>query len=99
MRKRISSTVRRSARATGRGGAFPDFIEFCDPTLREKPPSGNQWLYEIKADGYRAQVHLKDKSVIVFSRSGYDWTDRFATIAEAARGFGRVKWSSTVKRS
>jgi ATP-dependent DNA ligase len=42
-------------------------------------------LYEIKADGYRAQVHVKDKNVIVYSRSGYNWTDRFSTIAEAAK--------------
>lgn len=90
MRKPVSSSVRRSVRAAGLTGAFPDpgFIEFCDPTLREEPPSGSQWLYEIKADGYRAQVHLNDKSVTVFSRSGYDWTDRFPTMAEAARKLG-----------
>jgi ATP-dependent DNA ligase len=65
MRKPISSSIRRSAPAAGLTGALPDpgFIEFCDPTLREEPPTGTQWLYEIKADGYRAQVHLKDNSV------------------------------------
>jgi ATP-dependent DNA ligase len=86
MRKPFSSSGRRSTRATGLAGVFPDpgFIEFCDPTLRGEPPSGNQWLYEIKGDGYRAQVHLQDKSVTVYSRSGYDWTDRFPTVAKAA---------------
>jgi bifunctional non-homologous end joining protein LigD len=29
-------------------------------------------------------VHLQDKSVTAYSRSGYDWTDRFPTLAEAA---------------
>jgi ATP-dependent DNA ligase len=87
MRKPISSNVRRSAKASAASGtlAAPGFIEFCDPTLREKPPPGNQWLYEIKADGYRAQIHVNDKNVTVYSRSGYKWTDRFPTIAEAAR--------------
>src|SRR6202521_6062437 len=87
MRKPISSTVLRPARAKAGAGVLPapGFIEFCDPTLREKPPSGNKWLYEIKADGYRAQVHVNDKKVTVYSRSGYDWTNRFRTIAEAAR--------------
>ena len=87
MRRPISSRVRKPARAGAASGVMPDpgFIEFCDPTLREVPPSGNQWLYEIKADGYRAQVHVNDQNVTVYSRSGYDWTDRFPTIAEAAR--------------
>ena len=84
MRKPISTTVRRPARAKIGSGIAPGFIDFCDPTLREEPPRGNQWFYEIKADGYRAQVHVQDKSVIVYSRSGYNWTDRFSTIAEAA---------------
>jgi bifunctional non-homologous end joining protein LigD len=42
------------------------------------------WVYEIKTDGYRAQVHIRDKRVTIYSRSGYDWTDEFAPIAKAA---------------
>jgi DNA ligase D-like protein (predicted ligase) len=87
MRKPISSTVRSPAKARVASSSRRalGFIEFCDPALREYPPPGNQWLYEIKADGYRAQVHVNGKNIIVYSRSGYDWTDRFPTIAEAAR--------------
>src|SRR5215467_13917264 len=85
MRKPISNAVRRPAKAKINSGIGPGFIDFCDPSLREEPPPGNQWLYEIKADGYRAQVHVKDENVIVYSRSGYNWTDRFSTIAEAAK--------------
>ena len=85
MRKPISTTLRRLAKAKIGPSIGPRFIDFCDPTLREEPPRGNQWFYEIKADGYRAQVHVQDKSVIVYSRSGYNWTDRFSTIAEAAK--------------
>src|SRR4051794_1637200 len=32
-----------------------DFIEPCDPTLQEHAPVGDNWIYEIKTDGYRAQ--------------------------------------------
>ena len=63
---------------------MPGFIEPCDPTLHERAPTGNDWVYEIKTDGYRAQVHLRDKRVTIYSRSGYDWTDEFAPIAKAA---------------
>jgi bifunctional non-homologous end joining protein LigD len=68
-----------------RKASFPDFIEFCDPALRERPPSSQGWVYEIKADGYRAQVHIRDGKTTVYSRSGYDWTEQFSTIAAAAR--------------
>jgi ATP-dependent DNA ligase len=42
--------------------------------LREHAPHGPDWLHEIKIDGYRAQVHVHDGRVRVYSRSGYDWT-------------------------
>src|SRR4029079_246969 len=63
---------------------IPGFIEPCDPTLHERAPTGGDWVYEIKTDGYRAQVHIRDGQVTVYSRSGYDWTDEFARIAKAA---------------
>ena len=65
--------------------AFPKFIEFCGPTLREAPPTGADWVYEIKTDGYRAQLHIHDGKVTVYSRSGYDWTEQFAPIVKAAQ--------------
>jgi bifunctional non-homologous end joining protein LigD len=46
---------------------------------------GDDWLYEIKADGYRAQVHVNDANVTVYSRTGLDWTDQFSVIAKAAK--------------
>jgi bifunctional non-homologous end joining protein LigD len=61
----------------------PAFVEFCDPILRESAPAGDQWAYEIKADGYRAQVHLNAGKVVIYSRSGYDWTAQYAAIAKA----------------
>jgi bifunctional non-homologous end joining protein LigD len=63
---------------------YPGFIAPCDPTLRERAPQGPDWLHEIKIDGYRAQLHIHDGRVRVFSRSGYDWTQQFAQIARAA---------------
>jgi bifunctional non-homologous end joining protein LigD len=63
---------------------MPDFVEPCDPTLHERAPSGSGWAYEIKTDGYRAQVHIRNGQVTIYSRSGYDWTEQFAPIAEAA---------------
>ena len=64
--------------------AIPGYIEPCDPTLRERPPRGEDWVYEIKADGYRAQLHLRDGDAKVYSRTGLDWTEQFSSIAASA---------------
>jgi bifunctional non-homologous end joining protein LigD len=47
-------------------------------------PSGQRWLHEIKFDGYRVQVHIRDAAVKVFTRRGNDWTNRFRKIAADA---------------
>jgi bifunctional non-homologous end joining protein LigD len=60
------------------------YIEPCDPTLRENPPRSDGWVYEIKADGYRAQLHLHHRDALVYSRTGLDWTDQFSSIAASA---------------
>src|SRR3954453_2924775 len=67
-----------------RKAAMPGFVEPCDPTLHEWAPSGAGWIYEIKIDGYRAQVHIRDGQVTIYSRGGYDWTEQFEPIAKAA---------------
>jgi bifunctional non-homologous end joining protein LigD len=50
----------------------------------EKVPSGARWIHEIKFDGYRVHVHLRDAAVKVFTRRGNDWTIRFKKIATDA---------------
>src|SRR5436305_2642122 len=83
-----SARARVRARSNSNGGSkapMPGFIEPCDPTLHERAPVGSDWVYEIKTDGYRAQVHIRDGEVTVYSRSGYDWTEQFAPIVKAAK--------------
>jgi len=41
-------------------------------------------LHEIKYDGYRLQAHVREGRVQLFTRRGYDWTDRFESVALAA---------------
>src|SRR5436190_23906704 len=50
-------------------------------TLRTRLPTGPAWLHEAKFDGYRLQLHKRDDAVVVYTRSGYDWTNRFPPIA------------------
>jgi bifunctional non-homologous end joining protein LigD len=61
----------------------PGFIEPCLPTNGSAVPCGPKWAYEIKHDGFRFICRRDGYRVRVFSRGGYDWTDRVPLIAEA----------------
>jgi bifunctional non-homologous end joining protein LigD len=37
---------------------LPKFTETLFTMLREKPPVGDNWIHEIKFDGYRFQIRL-----------------------------------------
>lgn len=63
---------------------LPDFIPPSLATLAPKPPQGDDWLHEIKFDGYRLQVRIADSKVRLLTRSGLDWTDRFGPAIIAA---------------
>ena len=78
MTKRARRVVAASASAE-----MPRFIKPQLATLKAKAPSGDQWLHEIKFDGYRVQVHLNKGKKRVFTRNGLDWTKRFSVIAGA----------------
>lgn len=54
------------------------------PTKAAVPPAGPHWIHEVKHDGYRLMVHRDGKAVRIFTRGGYDWTDRYPSITAAA---------------
>jgi ATP-dependent DNA ligase len=60
------------------------FIAPCIPTHAPKPPTGPGWVHEIKHDGYRLQVRREGDMVRLFTRRGYDWSDRYPAIAVTA---------------
>jgi bifunctional non-homologous end joining protein LigD len=60
------------------------FIAPCIPTRAARPPTGAGWVHEVKHDGYRLQVRSDGEAVRLFTRRGYDWTERYPLIAAAA---------------
>ena len=56
----------------------------CIPTRRAEVPAGPDWFHEIKHDGYRLIVQREGKRVRLLTRRGYDWSDRYPLIVEAA---------------
>lgn len=65
-------------------GKLPAFHQPQLCTLIDSVPTGSGWIHEVKYDGYRAMVAVGGGQAKVYTRSGLDWTDKFAGIAEAA---------------
>jgi bifunctional non-homologous end joining protein LigD len=82
---RRSETVAVARVQGAKSAPFPDFIDPCLATLRHAAPTGAEWLHEIKLDGYRTQAHIHSGRAAIYTRRGYDWTDRFSSITEALR--------------
>jgi ATP-dependent DNA ligase len=49
-----------------------------------QPPSGPGWAHELKHDGYRLQIHMRDGRVRLYTITGADWSKRYSRIVEAA---------------
>jgi bifunctional non-homologous end joining protein LigD len=82
--------IRKVAKPPASGGkpkktaAMPDFVppQLC--RLESSPPSGREWIHEIKFDGYRLQLRVEHGQAILRTRKGLDWTRKFAAIAQTA---------------
>ena len=60
----------------------PDYVPQL-ATLVDKPPSGDEWLHEIKYDGYRIGARVRKGRVSLYTRNGNDWTAAFPEVADA----------------
>ena len=60
------------------------FIHPCRLTVVAQPPSGPGWAHELKHDGYRLQIHVRDGRVRLYTMNGADWSKRYPLIVEAA---------------
>jgi bifunctional non-homologous end joining protein LigD len=62
-------------------------MELIQPQLAQlqpQPPAGDDWIHEIKFDGYRTLAYI-DPKVTLRTRSGLDWTEKYPSIAEALK--------------
>ncbi|WP_352958106.1 DNA ligase [Mesorhizobium sp. M1393] len=75
MRKIVSTGARRL-----------EFIPPMEPKLVAKPPGGEDWIHEIKLDGYRSQIVINSpEDIRVYTKTGADWTSKYTGLVEAAR--------------
>ena len=60
---------------------LPDSLSPQLATLTDGPPQNHQeWLYEIKFDGYRLLARIDGRDIKLFTRNGNDWTGRLAPL-------------------
>ncbi|GGD01210.1 bifunctional non-homologous end joining protein LigD [Pontibacillus salipaludis] len=50
------------------------------PTLLDDIPTGANWVYEVKYDGFRALLHWTEGGVRLMSRNGNDLSERFPEV-------------------
>ena len=81
---RSGSKKKSVAKPSGQSSAkLPAFVEPQLATLVDGPPDGNEWLHEIKYDGYRGVAAIAGGKVAIYTRNGLDWSDRFARLVPA----------------
>lgn len=69
---------------------MPEFVapQLCK--LGSRAPTGEDWIHEIKLDGYRMQLRVESGQAVLRTRNGLDWTAKFQTIADASSGLPDV---------
>ncbi len=82
MAKAAKHTETKAKTPQRRAAKPPKFRKVQLATLVDDVPTGNQWMHEIKFDGYRALVAVSGENVTIYTRSGLDWTDKFAPLAQ-----------------
>jgi bifunctional non-homologous end joining protein LigD len=82
--KRLTSQAVQSGPSRSRPNSpLPVFVspQLSQPV--EKPPSGPQWVHEIKLDGFRMAARIDNGRVQLLTRSGLDWTGKYPSAIAA----------------
>jgi ATP-dependent DNA ligase len=53
------------------------------PSPAIRPPAGDNWIHEIKDDGFRLMARRDAAGVRLLTRNGHDWSTRFPLIVAA----------------
>lgn len=84
VRKKKKTRVDRAEVRGAKRAAMPEFVEPELATLVKQAPPGDDWIQEVKLDGYRMLCRIEKGDVRMISRSGKDWTGNFPSIARCA---------------
>ena len=73
-----------------RKAVMPESLPPQLATLVREPPAGEEWLHELKFDGYRMVCHLNRGKARFISRNGKDWTEKFPNLVAVFKTFPAV---------
>lgn len=76
-----------------RAGKLPGFLRPQLATTSDDMVDGDAWWHELKFDGYRALAALGKGGPRIYTRSGLDWSDRFASLLD---GFAEADCDSAL---
>src|SRR6202041_1508059 len=86
----VDGKGRIAQRRSRRDVPLPQFVPFQLSQPVEKPPSGPQWVHEIKLDGYRMAARIDNGRTQLLTRTGLDWTAKYPGVIAALANL-RVK--------
>src|SRR5436309_16070017 len=84
--RRIDRKTHARGSVARRRSAPPASARFIEPMLllrTDSLPSGEQWLYELKLDGYRAIAFRRNRDVSLRSRNDNDFNVRYPSVVKA----------------
>ncbi|CUJ28604.1 DNA ligase D [Achromobacter xylosoxidans] len=69
----------------GEAAPLPELLKPQLATLVEGVPrqAGDDWIYEMKFDGYRLLARLRDGQVRLYTRNGHDWGPKLPHLVRA----------------
>jgi bifunctional non-homologous end joining protein LigD len=85
-KKAQTASKRRKPKLPGGADSAATPVAFAPPqlaTLVSAPPRGENWVHEIKFDGYRLLALIEKEHVRLYTRAGNDWSARFAPLSKA----------------
>jgi bifunctional non-homologous end joining protein LigD len=90
-RKLSKSTLINQAKALTHAKQVAPKAEFFPPALtqlRLEPPPGDNWIHEVKWDGYRILTTIAKGQVALWSRNALRWDEKIPDILQAIESLG-----------
>jgi bifunctional non-homologous end joining protein LigD len=81
--RRAARSATRTSSGTTATGPLPAHVGLQLARLVSAAPAGDEWLHEVKFDGYRILAWRDGSRVRITSRGNQDWTQKLAATARA----------------
>ena len=78
-----------SSKTIAKEAEMPHDIKPMMAKLTDEPFDGEDWIYELKWDGYRAIAAVQKGQVMLYSRSGKSYGEKYPPIVESLKKLGQ----------